>query len=198
MDKQISRQFFNERADDWDETPRSNAPQQLEAMIARLDLREGSRVLDVGTGTGVFIPYIKQKIGSKGYVACVDFALNMLLIAVQKDRNRCMLPVCAEIETAGFKLSVFDAVICYSTFPHFHDKPVALSNIHALLKESGKVFICHTASREHINSIHLNIPDFHDHLIPKYDEMFSLLQGADFRKILIEEGADAYLAVGQK
>ena len=198
MDKQISRQFFNEKAADWDETPRSNAAHQLEAMAARLDLSEGMRVLDVGTGTGVFVPYVKRKIGPTGHVACVDFALEMLLVAKGKNSNGCMMPVCAEIETVGFKPETFDAIVCYSTFPHFHDKPLALRNMHDLLKNGGRVFICHTASRDHINNIHLNIPCFEDHLIPGYEEMVSLMIEAGFKQVNVDEGDDSYLAQGVK
>lgn len=198
MDKEISRQFFNEKASDWDETPRSNAAHQLEAMIARLDLREGTRVLDVGTGTGVFVPYVKRKIGPTGHVACVDFALEMLMIAKSKDAHGCMMPVCAEIETVGFKPETFDAIVCYSTFPHFHDKPLALRNMHDLLKNGGRVFICHTASREHINNIHLHIPDFQDHLIPEYDAMVAMMKDAGFKRVSVEERDDSYLAQGLK
>jgi len=198
MDKQVSRQFFNDKATDWDETPRSNAAYQLEAMAARLGLRDGERVLDVGTGTGVFVPYIKQMIGFSGHIACVDFALEMLLIAKNKNTEIGIMPVCAEIETVGFKPGIFDAVVCYSTFPHFHDKSRALRNIHFLLKDAGKIFICHTASREQINRIHLSIPDFQDHLIPECTEMISLLKYAGFTQVSVDERNDSYLAQGSK
>jgi len=198
LDKEYSRQFFNGKATHWDETPRSNAAHQLEAMIARLDLIEGSRVLDVGTGTGIFVPYIKRNIGPSGHVVCVDFALEMLLIANEKSISETIMPVCAEIETVGFRPMIFDAVVCYSTFPHFHDKPQALRNMYAHLKNDGKVFVCHTASREHINQIHRNIPDFQDHLIPQNDKMMALMQEAGYEDVRIEECEDSYLVVGQK
>jgi ubiquinone/menaquinone biosynthesis C-methylase UbiE len=198
MDKQYSRAYFNTKAESWDVTPRSNAPHQLQTLIERLDINQGALVLDVGSGTGVFVPYIQRKVGEDGRVICVDFALNMLTIARVKMNHNSITHVCAEIETAGFNAGVFDAAVCYSTFPHFHDKPLALGNIYNLLQPGGKIFICHSASREFINDIHLKIVDFQDHLIPQSDEMFSLMQVAGFRNILIEESADAYLVVGQK
>ena len=98
----------------------------------------------------------------------------------------------------GFKPETFDAIVCYSTFPHFHDKPLALRNMHDLLRKGGKVFICHTASRDHINNIHLNIPGFEDHLIPGYEEMVSLMIEAGFKQVNVDEGDDSYLAQGLK
>lgn len=198
MDKTISRQYFNDHALSWDETVRSNAPHQLSALAGRLPLAPDARVMDVGSGTGVFVPYIQRKLNGRGRVVCIDFAFEMLSIARRKNGNQHVSHLCAEIETAGFKSGVFDAAVCYSTFPHFHDKPLALFNIHALLRSGGRVFICHTASREFINNIHRNIADFTDHLIPGQDEMRVLLAAAGFRDIVIEEDEDAYLAVGIK
>ena len=198
MDKKTSRQYFNQQAVTWDETERSNAPHQLAALVERLHIPSDSLVLDVGSGTGVFVPYIQRKVGRKGRVVCVDYAFNMLLVARSKNNNHCSNQVCAEIETAGFQPGIFDSAVCYSTFPHFHDKLHALENMFRLLSPGGSVFICHSASRQFINAIHQNIPDFQDHLIPAKDVMFDLLKNAGFIKITIEEGADSYLACAQK
>jgi len=198
MDKKYSRQYFNEKASSWDQTPRSNASQQLEALIERLDILPNTLVLDVGSGTGVFVPYIQRKVGKNGRVVCVDFAFNMLSIARSKDGFGTFAYVCAEIETVGFPFDTFDSIVCYSTFPHFHDKPLALRNIFSLLKPDANLYICHSASRDFINNIHLHIIDFYDHLIPVQDEMFVLMREAGFKDIKIEEDADSYLARGRK
>jgi ubiquinone/menaquinone biosynthesis C-methylase UbiE len=198
MDKSVSRQYFNDHALEWDTTKRSNAPHQLQAMAARLDFPPHALVIDVGTGTGVFVPYVQVKLGELGLVVCVDFAFKMLDIARMKNSNHSINYVCAEIETVGFSANAFDAAVCYSTFPHFHDKPLALENIHRLLKPGGRIFICHTASREFINNIHLNIPDFKDHLIPPKDAMNALMKEAGYQDIRIEEAPDSYLACGTK
>lgn len=196
MDKQVSRQFFNDRAEKWDDKERRNNPALLSAMATRFDLSPRALVMDVGTGTGVFVPYIEEKLSEGGQIVCVDFAFRMLQIAQHKNGNSRVGYVCAEIETVGFSGGVFDAVVCFSTFPHFHDKPLALHNIHDLLCPNGTVYICHTASRECINEIHRGIPDFHDHLIPQKEEMADLMEEAGFVDVVIDEGEDSYLAQG--
>ena len=85
MDKLVSRRYFNDKAFSWDETPRGNDPQRLQALSDLLHLCPNDKVLDVGSGTGVFIPYILGKIQGKGLVVCVDFALNMLEISAKKN-----------------------------------------------------------------------------------------------------------------
>jgi len=198
MDKQISRQFFNSKASQWDETVRNNDPVKLRLMVERLSFPPDARVLDVGTGTGVFVPYIQSKLNGSGRVECVDFAFHMLEIAQKKNEGKDIEHVCAEIETVGFAGGVFDTAVCYSTFPHFHDKRLALENIYNLLTAGGKVFICHTASRETINAIHHKIPHFQDHLIPEENVMREMLVAAGFGEVFITNGVEYYLAEAKR
>jgi ubiquinone/menaquinone biosynthesis C-methylase UbiE len=198
MDKQISRKFFNEQAEDWDKTSRNNDPVKLRAMAGRLIFPSQAWVLDVGTGTGVFLPYLKERVNHQSRIISMDFAFNILRIAQTKNKCNSIDYICAEIETLHLPPDCFDAAICYSTFPHFHDKHRALSNIYGLLKRGGWLYIYHTASRETINNIHLNIPDFYDHLIPERQEMEQLLVQAGFSNIRIDEDDESYLVSGSK
>ena len=195
MDKIISRKFFNDRAEQWDNTVRNNDPAKLRKLANMLEIEENSCVLDVGTGTGVFIPYIAEKLNGNGKIICMDYAINMLFAADAKPKlkgNLCF--ICAEIETLGLEEGCFNVATCYSTFPHFHDKPQALKNLQRLLKPNGILYLCHTASKETINEIHRNIPDFYDHLIPENEEMNQLLSDAGFSNISIKASEDHYLA----
>ncbi|MDO9546397.1 MAG: class I SAM-dependent methyltransferase [Pelolinea sp.] len=198
MDKQVSRQFFNQEAAHWDETVRNNDADELRALAERLSIQPDARVLDVGTGTGVFIPYIKSKLNGGGRVLCVDFAFKMLEIAQKKNGCDGVDHVCVDIETVRFADHKFDTVVCYSAFPHFHDKPLALENIFEVLTNDGVVYICHSASREFINNIHRKMPDFSDHLIPEKGEMFTMLGNAGFFDISITEDDAYYLAQATK
>jgi demethylmenaquinone methyltransferase/2-methoxy-6-polyprenyl-1,4-benzoquinol methylase len=198
MDKRISRQFFNNAASHWDETVRNNDPVKLQELIKRLAFPSDACVLDVGTGTGVFVPYIQSRLNGSGRVVCVDFAFRMLEIAYKKNGNEGIEHICAEIETVGFTGDVFDAAVCYSTFPHFHEKLLALANICNLLKAGGKVFICHTASRDEINAIHHKIPDLSDHLIPEEGAMREMLAAAGFEEVSITDNAGYYLAEAKR
>lgn len=194
MDKKTSRKFFNDRAEHWDNTVRNNDPLKLREMASRLKIEMDNRVLDVGTGTGVFIPYIAQKLNGHGNIICMDYAINMLLKAEGKNK---LNYVCAEIETLRFKSHIFDVATCYSTFPHFHDKPKALRNLSKLLKNDGTLYICHTASKEAINEIHRNIPGFEDHLLPENDTIKQLLGDAGFSNISIEDNNNYYLVTAK-
>ena len=77
----MSRDFFNVRAATWDENIAEKDTSRLEVILARIDIEPGSVVLDVGTGTGVFVPYLLRRIGDHGQLVCLDFAEKMLAIA---------------------------------------------------------------------------------------------------------------------
>ena len=128
----------------------------------------------------------------------MDFALRMLEVAQKKNGSKSVEHVCAEVETVVFARGVFDAAVCYSTFPHFHDKWLALENIFDSLKAGGKIYVCHTARRETINTIHHNIPDLKDHLIPEEDEMRKMLAAVGFTAVVITDNVEYYLAEAKK
>jgi len=198
MDKRVSRQYFNNLAGTWDDTARNNDPIKLKTLAEKLNLPFGGWILDVGTGTGAFLPYIKESVNGESHLISMDFAVNMVAIAKRKQPGKEIQFICAEIETLRFSRELFDSVICYSTFPHFHNKPLALENIYKNLKTGGCLYICHSASREYINQIHRNIPNLRDHLIPEDREMKELLIESGFSNHKIDSGKDYYLVTARK
>jgi ubiquinone/menaquinone biosynthesis C-methylase UbiE len=194
----LSQEYFNSLAAVWDEKVAEKDAARLEAMAARLDIKPGAAVLDVGTGTGVFVPYLLKKIGEKGSLVCLDYAEEMLKIAYAKGFQGDVSYLCADIEDCRIPEKSFDAVVCYSVFPHLHDKLKVLKKINHLLKGNRKVFICHTSSRQTINDIHRNLPEVSGHLLPRNEEMRRMLAAAGFRDISIADGKDDYLVSARK
>jgi ubiquinone/menaquinone biosynthesis C-methylase UbiE len=194
----VSKEFFNSRAATWDEKVAEKDVSQLKAMLARLNIKAGATVLDIGTGTGVFVPYLLKKIGRKGNLVCLDFAEEMLKVARGKGFKGNINYLCADIENSQLADKSFDAVVCYSVFPHFRDKPRSLREINRLLKEGGQLFICHTSSRQTINEIHQSLPEVCDHLFPENEDTRRMLSEAGFEDINISDDKNAYLIRARK
>ena len=192
------KEYFNAKAAIWDEQVSEKDPKKLESMANRLDLKSGDTVLDVGTGTGVFLPYLLRKVGENGRIVAIDIAEEMLKIAAAKRVNGRVDYLCADVCDIPGEAESFDCVVCYSSFPHFQDKPGALAEIKRVLKTGGRLFICHTSSRHDINEVHRSIPVVKDDIIPAADEMLEILANAGFTDIDVEDGKESYFAVGRK
>ena len=189
----MTKEYFNQMAASWDEVAAERDVSKLERLAQSLDIKPGSTVLDVGTGTGIFVPFLLAKIGRTGRLVALDFAEEMLKKAQAKSFRGNIDYLNADITSVPLPDEVFDAVVCYSSFPHFHDKPKALREIKRLLKKGGKLFICHTSSRATINEIHRGIAAVADDTIPDSSEMRNMLRETGFTDIKISEATDSYL-----
>ena len=69
------KEYFDKAAEGWDEkflTPRLSS--FLETFVPQFGLEAGQHVLDVGTGTGVLIPYLVKTVGPSGKITAIDTA----------------------------------------------------------------------------------------------------------------------------
>jgi len=192
------RTYFNQRAAIWDKTVAENDRTKLERMASRLNIKPGSSVLDIGSGTGIFIPYLLDHIGQTGKLIALDIAEEMLKVAKAKGFMGDIEYLCADVTNLPVWDETFTFVVCYSSFPHFQDKLKALREMNRVLEDSGRLFICHTLSRTQVNEIHRSIPAVRDDTIPDEDEMKALLQAAGFTNIRIEDQDDSYLVSARK
>lgn len=187
------RTYFNGKAAVWDEVAAEKDQFKLRQMAARLDIRPGSVVLDVGTGTGVFLPFLRQRIGGDGIILALDIAEGMLLKARAKSTNGAVAYLNADVTHIPLSGASVDSVVCYSSFPHFQDKPGAFAEIHRVLRSGGHLCICHTSCREAINDLHNGIPEVAHDVIPEDWEMRLMLSEAGFVDVEIEDNCENYL-----
>jgi len=185
--------YFNGKAATWDETAAERDETKLRQMAARLNISPGSAVLDVGTGTGVFIPFLLAKIGRGGRILALDIAEEMLRRAKMKGFDGMVTYLNADVARIPLVDNIFDSVVCYSSFPHFQDKYGALREIYRVMKSGGHLFICHTSSREEINAFHNGIGEVADDVLPDEEEMLTMLSAAGFTDIKIEDNCQDYL-----
>ncbi|GAH70896.1 unnamed protein product, partial [marine sediment metagenome] len=189
--------YFNQKADTWDETIAGKDTAKLDRMAKRLKIKPGSIVLDVGTGTGVFIPFLLREIGKDARIIGLDIAERMLARARAKGFNGNIDYLCADVTNIPLRNEIFDIVLCYSSFPHFPDKSRALAEMNRVIKRGGRLLICHTSSRAKINERHRQISAVENDILPDKDEMQSLLSSTGFVNIKIDD-SESYLASARK
>jgi len=191
------RAYFNQKAGTWDETSSERDTSKLERMTKRLDIKPGSTLLDVGTGTGVFIPFLLREIAEGGRIVALDIAERMLARARAKGFNGNIDYLCADVTNIPLRNEIFDIVLCYSSFPHFPDKSRALAEMNRVIKRGGRLLICHTSSRARINERHRQISAVENDILPDEGEMQSLLSSTGFVNIKIDD-SESYLASARK
>ncbi len=147
-------EFFNHMAAGWDDDRRQR-DESLRRVAEEADLRSGQRVLDVGAGTGVLLPFIIEKIGPEGQVIAIDYAEKM----IEQLRTIHRLPdnadaLVMDIHSTSFEDEHFDRIIANACYPHFDDKASALKEIRRLLKPGGLFVLSHPTGRAHVNDLH--------------------------------------------
>lgn len=142
----MSRHYFDQMSDTWDEAASERNLAKLSLMAKRLNIAPSTTVLDVGTGTGILIPFLLRKTGDNGRIVAVDFAEKMLRKARDKGFRGNIDYLCADVAHLPLGNEIFEVAVCYASFPHFHNKPVALKELSRVIKRGGRLFICHTSS----------------------------------------------------
>jgi demethylmenaquinone methyltransferase/2-methoxy-6-polyprenyl-1,4-benzoquinol methylase len=198
----INRQaFFNEAANSWDKnfyTPK--LIDFLEQIVPAFNLKQGQKILDVGTGTGILIPFLLKTVGSSGHVTAVDYAEKMIEVCKAKYGQVPNVTIMVQqVENILFQSESFDAITCFGLFPHLENKKEALNHMNRVLKPGGRLIIAHALSSSEIKSHHHNasVVVAHD-VLPEEAEMKELLKQAGFRKIQITDMPGCYYCLSNK
>lgn len=147
------REFFDSIAKEWDNIIEVNE-EKINTLLSKLDIKDNDNILDVGTGTGVLIPFLK-KLNSNGIIKGVDISSGMLDIASQKFKSTENVSFEAlDIENSSIE-EKYDKIVLYSMFPHLKNKTNTIKTlVENNLNEEGKLIIAHSNSREFLNNMH--------------------------------------------
>lgn len=157
-----NREFFNKVALKWDEMC-NHDDKKIRKIIELSNVKENSKILDVGTGTGILISYLIEKNPLK--VVAVDVAEKMIEVAKSKyDDDRVQFIAKDIMEYKEDK--EFDYIFIYSAYPHFKDKEKLFEHLYELTNTDGKIIIAHSESKEKINEIHSKNENVKDDRLP--------------------------------
>ncbi|MFH2121476.1 MAG: methyltransferase domain-containing protein [Pseudomonadota bacterium] len=181
------KNFFNDHAESWRDMwykdPATGChdkhEKDLDRLFSLLPLKPGDHVLDAGCGSGVLVPSILERITSTGILYELDFADKMIETNRSLHEGDNIRFILADAENAPLDDASCDVVICFSCFPHFHDKEKAMTTLSRILKPRGIFAVSHFDSSEGINKHHGSCHAvMHDHL-PDEAAMRALLQTVD-------------------
>lgn len=191
MDKE--HVFFENYAPTWDRDRKENK-KILQQLLQLLQLKPGSRVLDVGCGTGIFLPYLCDAVGITGHIAALDYSRQMLDKAKEKFSQ---LPQVSFTEKDILKCSLpanqYDAIVCLNIYPHIsqHSRDFIKKMNHAL-KDKGMLVIMHDMPRQKVNTIHQDVKGSQP-LLPPVDVLEANLISAGFSVQIAMDTESFYL-----
>jgi demethylmenaquinone methyltransferase/2-methoxy-6-polyprenyl-1,4-benzoquinol methylase len=193
--------YFNEAANTWDE--KYDTPELasfLERLVPKFGLSPGQNILDVGTGTGILIPYLIQAVGPSGSITAIDYAEEMVKICKSKYSHLQIVTIMTQdIEKVTLPPQSFNAVTCFSLFPHIENKEKVLCKINHVLKKRGKLVIAHALSSAEIKAHHKDaFPAVIGDILPEEIEIKRLLNHAGFCDVYVKDEPGCYLCTSNK
>ena len=144
-----NREFFNNLAYKWDEICHHD-DKKIRKLLDLAEIKDNSKILDIGTGTGILISYLLEKSPSK--LVGVDISENMIEVAMKKYKDKNVKFIVSDI--MDFNEDKYDYIFIYSAYPHFKEKEKLFEHLLKLLNNNGKVIIAHSQSRDEINHVH--------------------------------------------
>ena len=145
--------YFDEMASIWDNAVSHNKV-QIREIIKLSDINEGDKILDIGSGTGVLIDYIRE-VNKFGVIYEVDLSQKMLNMARAKNYNDANIKYLRQdIESYDIN-DKFDVIFFYNSFAYLKDKISALERLAIEnLYYGGRIVIFHNNGEEQINKSH--------------------------------------------
>lgn len=148
---------------------------QSHEVLRVLELREGERIVDIGSGPGFLAVDMGMKVGAVGRVCGIDVSESMIAMS----KARCIDQPWIEFRIGDathlpFSDSDFDVAISTQVYEYISDVPTALAELYRVLRPGGRALILdtdwdsmvwHTEDRARMDRI---LAAWNEHLVDPY------------------------------
>jgi ubiquinone/menaquinone biosynthesis C-methylase UbiE len=128
-----------------EEQARFDAERRPEKLVEALGIGPGSKVADIGAGSGLLTVHLARAVAPSGKVVATDTDSSVLDLLAQRLRARKLEDVVERrvvaAETPGLEAGQFDAILLAEVDHYFTDPVAWLKSAAAALKPGGKLVI---------------------------------------------------------
>jgi ubiquinone/menaquinone biosynthesis C-methylase UbiE len=190
-------EFFEDSAEGWEKRHYNpELTERVRTLIQFLKLPATKTALDVACGRGVLIPHLREALGPEARIIALDASAAMLKGVMEKDQRVQIIQ--ARAESIPLPEGYVDLLICFSAFPHLHDKDAAAAEFYRVLSPGGRVYILHLCDRKTINRHHDGHPAVQGDHIPTPEAMHEMFAKVGFSNISLSDDPEHYLFSAQK
>jgi len=193
-DPAARRTFFNALAGEWSSASDFRANQErLANLIAAAPVGRGDHVLDVGSGTGIALPALRQAVGPQGRVVGIDTAENMVEEARKVHPAVILGDILAPPPEFPFGERDLDFILAFAVLPHLEDPAQFLKIAANLLRPNGHLLVLHFMSRAICNDFHRKAGTAVEHdMLPTRTELDEMAAKAGLVPVSFQEADDLF------
>ena len=181
--------YFSKNVEIFEPPLPEGVPERLERIVDSAGIDPSDSVLDIGTGTGILIPLIREY--SPAHIYANDLSEAMLefvrthypsVITAQGD--------VADLALADASIGVAFINACY---PNIIDKHKTFTNLRRMLRPGGRLIISHPLGRSFVEILKKNVPFPLDDFPAEEVEATELFAPYGFRVSLFLDEQELYL-----
>jgi ubiquinone/menaquinone biosynthesis C-methylase UbiE len=148
----LQRERFDKLVDMFEPPLQDGVPERLERIVAAAEIRKGEVVLDVGTGTGILMPFIQKY--RPGCIYACDLSDEML----KRLRNNYsgIQTILADVRDLTLPDVSVHVVFINACYPNIVDKAGAFKNIARMMIAAGRLIISHPLGKRFVDRLRRN------------------------------------------
>lgn len=184
-------QLGSRKADEWVTTLEGEhrvAAQKIEEVLARLSLRSGAVVADIGAGSGLFSRALAKAVAPAGKVYAVDIQQGLLNYINQRNKEehiRNIHTILGEFNDPHLPVQDVDLAFINDVLHHIENRAPYLKALARYIKPNGRIVIIDMNNNDP-NTPHKNQPE----LLVTREEILHWMSDAGFK--LVEEYPDTF------
>ncbi|MBK8010973.1 MAG: class I SAM-dependent methyltransferase [Deltaproteobacteria bacterium] len=124
--------------------PGRDAWQMPDAVLRAMNIEAGMTVVDLGTGTGYFLPYLSEAVGTAGRVLALDVEPNLVEYARARATRESLENVRVALigtNDPGLAAASVDRILVVNTWHHIEHRAAYAEKLRAALKPGGALHI---------------------------------------------------------